>query len=118
MTRTDPPRLLRSAGRPAVLLRGYARRTTPGERGAVAAWYRLRPRLEARASDAPGSALRRLARACSPSRVLTLALCLFALVKLVPLVPVLDTATPAISQGGAAGWRGIDGAGGMEGAGG
>jgi hypothetical protein len=118
MSAGDPQPLVRAGGRPADLLRGYARCTTPGERGATAAWYRLRAGLEVGAPDAPAPAPPRLARAFSPSRVLAMAVCLFALVKLIPLVPSLSTAAPAISQGGAAGWRAIEGAGGMEGAGG
>jgi hypothetical protein len=126
MTRPDPPRLVRSGTRAADVLSGYARRTRPAERGAPAAWHRLRRRLDdgTDAASAPARALAlafgRLRQLCSPARVVTLALGVAVLAKLVPLAPVPDAAfrTPAIGEDGVAGWRGGDGAGGMEGAGG
>jgi hypothetical protein len=124
MTRPDPPRLVRSGTRAADVLSGYARRTRPAARGAAAAWYRLRRRLDddTEAARPPALALTfgRLRRLCSPARVVTLALGVAVLAKLVPLAPVPDAAfrAPAIGEDGVAGWRGGDGAGGMEGAGG
>jgi hypothetical protein len=65
-------------------------------------------------------ALARMRRLCSPVRVLTFALGLAVLAKLVPLalVPAAAFRAPLIGEDGVAGWRGGDGAGGMEGTGG
>ena len=76
VTASEPRRLLRSGAPSADLLRLYAKRTTPGDRDGVAAWYRLRLRLESDVDAAPASRLRlwRWKNAGSWCRVLTFAL--------------------------------------------
>jgi hypothetical protein len=63
-------------------------RTRPGVQDGVAAWYRLRPRLDAVTETAwtwpAARPTGRWTRACLLSSVFTVALGLFALVKLVP----------------------------------
>jgi hypothetical protein len=109
----DPARLLRSAARSTDLLRSYARHTTPGDSDGVAAWYRLRARLDATPVAGLSATLRRWPRAWSLTRALTVALGLFVLVKLVP--PARARRASALGFGGAEGASGIEGAGGMEG---
>jgi len=119
---SDPTRLLRSGTHAADLLRTYARRTAPGDRGAAADWHRLQERLQDRlepsADGAPAPLLPRWRRACSPSRLFALALGVFVLVKLAPPPRGLDGAALVMSDGGFAGGGGVDGAGGMDGTGG
>jgi len=117
----DPQRLLRSETRAAELLKAYARRSTPGDRDCVAAWYRLRARLEPGADRGLWSPFARWRRACSWSRVLTLAAAFVLVVKLVPLRARPDAAGPSsvpvrALDAGARGGAGMEGAGGMEGA--
>jgi hypothetical protein len=111
-----------STARAADLLRAYARRTTPGDRGGAAAWHgvqeRLQDRLEPSAPAAPAPLVPRWRWACSPSRLFALALGLFVLLKVVPPTRGLDGAALVMSDGGFAGGGGVDGAGGMDGTGG
>jgi hypothetical protein len=109
----DPPRLLRSGAPAADLLRSYARRTTPGDRGGVAAWYRLRARVEAAPEGGLAAALGRWRRTWSLTGALTVALGILVLVKLVP--PPHGRAAAAMGGGGTEGACGIEGAGGMRG---
>jgi len=126
----DPARLLRGQD-PAVadLMKAYARRTRPGEHQSVAAWYRLRPQLDAGAPHA-GVTARRWRPTGTTARLLNGALAA-ALIVLVAVASGLARRAPGdarpfsppatardarrgVGPGGAAGWGEL-GAGGAEG---
>ena len=124
----DPPRLLRGQDAGLTdLMRAYARRTRPGERGTVTAWYRLRPLLDpgSRAAGAPELRSRWIG-ARLLSGALTTALILLVAVAARPARRAATAATPVatpategearrtVGPGGASGWGQL-GAGGAEG---
>lgn len=118
----DPSRLLLSGDGVADLMRAYARQTRPGDRETVAAWYRLRPALDAGAR----TPARRWTGARLLSGAFTAALVLLVATKLLPSPGVPAAPRPStgarsegqarggVGLGGASGW-GEPGAGGTEG---
>ena len=125
----DPARLLRGDD-PAVadLMKAYARRTRPGEHQSVAAWYRLRPLLDAGAPDAgltarwrPTGATARLLNGALAAALIVLVAVASGVARRAPgdARPLSPPATArdarrGVGPGGAAGWGEL-GAGGAEG---
>jgi hypothetical protein len=112
----DPIRLARGGDAGASdLLRGYARRTRPGERESVAAWYRLRPRLDGETADGGGAPARRWRWRWLGMRLLSGALtAALILLAAIGTRPAAGAPPRTVGPGGASGWGEL-GAGGAEG---